>query len=97
VAAAAGEWRISVRDNGLGIDEAYLSQIFEPFRRLHAWNNIAGTGLGLSVCRKIAENHGGRIWASSAKGKGSVFFVSLKRGGDVLETARPEPHELPAT
>ena len=70
-------WRICVRDNGMGIDEAFIGQIFEPFRRLHSWDGIPGTGLGLSVCKKIIENHGGRIWAVSEPGTGSTFCFTL--------------------
>ncbi|ESQ75173.1 hypothetical protein ABAC402_10920 [Asticcacaulis sp. AC402] len=72
-------WLISVKDNGLGIEPAFIEQVFEPFRRLHTWDTIRGTGLGLAVCRKIIENHGGRIWAESEPGKGSTFLFTLPK------------------
>ena len=72
-------WRISVRDNGMGIEDAYIDQIFEPFRRLHSWEGIQGTGLGLSVCRKIVESHGGRIWVVSEPDTGSTFFFTIPK------------------
>lgn len=72
-------WQFAVRDNGMGMDAAYLNQIFEPFRRLHSYEGIKGTGLGLSVCKKIVENHGGRIWATSEVGVGSTFHFTLSK------------------
>ncbi len=72
-------WQIYVRDNGMGIEKAFIEQIFEPFRRLHSWDGIQGTGLGLSVCRKIVETHGGRIWAVSEPDVGSTFFFTIPK------------------
>jgi two-component system sensor kinase FixL len=72
-----GHWLFSVRDNGLGIDPAFIKEVFEPYRRLHSWKSIKGTGLGLAVCRRIVENHGGRIWANSAPGHGTTMFFTL--------------------
>ena len=66
-------WEFSVADNGIGIAGENLAKIFEPFKRLHARKDYSGTGLGLSVSRKIVENHGGRIWAESRLGIGSIF------------------------
>jgi PAS domain S-box-containing protein len=77
VADEGDHWQIAVSDNGLGIEKAFIDQVFEPFRRLHTWDAIRGTGLGLSVCRKIVENHSGRIWATSELNQGSIFFFTL--------------------
>jgi len=66
-----------VRDNGIGIKAEFLDQIFEPFRRLHTWQAIPGSGLGLSICRKIVERHGGKIWAVSSPGEGTTVYFRL--------------------
>ena len=81
-------WCLGVHDNGIGIDEAYVKQVFEPFRRLHGWDAIKGSGIGLAVCKKIVENHGGTIWVNSVRGKGSTFyFTLLKQLGNTVEGA----------
>lgn len=68
---------ITVRDNGIGFEEKYLDRIFQPFQRLHGREAYEGTGIGLAICRKIAERHGGRITARSTPGSGTTFCVSL--------------------
>lgn len=72
----SSEWRFSVQDNGIGINEDYLNQLFVPFSRLHG-REISGVGLGLAICRSIVERHGGRIWVASRVGKGSTFMFEL--------------------
>ena len=72
-----GQTVFYLRDNGLGIQPAFIEEVFEPFRRLHTWTAIQGTGLGLSVCRKIVEGHNGRIWASSSVGNGTTISFTL--------------------
>ncbi|HWM90380.1 MAG TPA: ATP-binding protein [Thermoanaerobaculia bacterium] len=69
--------RIEVRDNGIGFDEKYLDRLFKPFQRLHGQSAYEGTGIGLAICQKIAERHGGSITAASAPGQGARFDVTL--------------------
>lgn len=71
------DWQFTVQDNGIGIEEAYLQRVFEMFRRLHGQDQFEGTGLGLALCRKIIEAHGGRIWVRSVPGEGSAFHFTL--------------------
>jgi signal transduction histidine kinase len=70
-------WRFSVRDNGIGMDPENTLRIFEPFQRLHGEEDYSGTGIGLAVCERIIDQHGGRIWVSSSPGKGSVFYFTV--------------------
>ena len=72
-------WHISIKDNGLGIAPEFVDKIFEPFRRLHGWDEIKGIGLGLSICKKIVENHSGKLWVTSEPGKGSVFHFTIPK------------------
>ena len=71
------DWRISVRDNGIGMDPDHAQRIFEPFQRLHGEEDYPGTGIGLAVCERIVGQLGGRIWVDSRPGEGSVFHVTL--------------------
>ncbi|MDX1546085.1 MAG: ATP-binding protein [Rhodothermales bacterium] len=68
---------IEVEDNGIGFDEKYLDRIFSPFQRLHGQSDYSGTGMGLTICRRIAEHHEGTITARSTPGEGSTFIVHL--------------------
>ena len=76
------EWRIGVKDNGIGIAEKDARRVFEMFERSAGTEEHPGTGMGLAICKRIVENHGGKIWVRSSPGSGSVFIFSVPQAGD---------------
>lgn len=87
-----GEWAISVTDNGIGIDPRYASDIFQVFRRLNPPSHATGEGIGLSLCKRAIERHGGRMWVESSLGQGSTFHFTLPASdgeGKEAEEATP--------
>ncbi len=84
----ADHWLVSVKDNGIGMRQEYCEQIFLPFKRLHGQSEFQGSGIGLTICRKIVESAGGKIWATAKVGEGSLFQFSIPKNSAVEEIAR---------
>ena len=80
-------WLISVRDTGIGFDQQYAEKIFTVFQRLHGRSTYSGTGVGLAICRKIVERHGGSIRAQGEPGGGATFLIDLPRSLEELQAA----------
>jgi len=79
VAERDGDQIFGVKDNAIGIDPKYAQQIFQPFKRLHGQATYEGSGIGLAICRKIVERHGGKIWVESEPGKGAHFRFTISQ------------------
>ena len=73
------EWHLKVKDNGLGFKQEFADKMFVIFQRLHTADKFAGSGIGLPICRRIVEAHGGSIWAEGALGQGATIHFTLKK------------------
>lgn len=90
----AGKTVLGVRDNGIGIKAQYLDQVFAPFKRLHARDEFAGSGIGLSICRKVIDRHDGKLWIESEYGRGSHFQFLLGDGSELQSCTESYPAAL---
>jgi len=79
------DWVLSMHDNGIGFGQEDAERIFQPFKRLHARDQYPGTGIGLAICKKIIERHGGTIWAESEPGQGATFYFTIAELGRIID------------
>jgi signal transduction histidine kinase len=83
-------WHLTVTDNSIGIAPQHHEEIFAPFRRLHAASEYEGSGIGLATCRKIVDQHHGRIWVESNLGQGTTFHITLPDATATMEVSQKE-------
>jgi signal transduction histidine kinase len=82
--------KLVVEDNGIGFEAAYAERIFQPFQRLHSRGTFEGNGIGLAICRKIVERHGGQIYAESIPGQGSRFIITFPQASVFDQQGEPK-------